>query len=58
MDPKIKSERLERAKQVIYNHRMPKQEYLIMHENAVLTQEEKKVLEQFFDSEIEKLNTL
>jgi len=56
MDPKIKLERLARAKQVIYNHRMPKQEYLMMHENAVLTQKEKKVLEQFFDSEIYTLN--
>lgn len=58
IDPKIKLERLERAKQVIYNHRMPKQEYLMMHENAVLTLQEKQLLEKFFDEEIEKINTL
>jgi len=56
IDPKLKLERLERAKQVIYNHRMPKSEYIMMHENAVLTSEEKQLLEQFFDSEIETLH--
>lgn len=58
LDPKIKLERLERAKQVIYNHRMPKSEYLMMHKNALLTPEEKKLLEQFFDEEIKKIDTL
>lgn len=58
LDPKIKLERLERAKQVIYNYRMPKQEYVMMHKNALLTPEEKKLLEQFFDSEIKKIDTL
>jgi len=58
LDPKIKLERLERAKQVIYNYRMPKQEYVMMHKNALLTSEEKKLLEQFFDSEIKKIDTL
>lgn len=58
IDPKIKLERLERAKQVIYNYRMPKQEYIMMHENALLTPEEKKLLEQFFDTEIKKIESL
>lgn len=58
IDPKIKLERLERAKQVIYNYRMPKSEYLMMHKNALLTPEEKKLLEQFFDEEIKKIDTL
>ena len=58
LDPKIKLERLERAKQVIYNYRMPKQEYVMMHKNALLTPEEKKLLEQFLDSEIKKIDTL
>jgi hypothetical protein len=56
IDPKLKLERLERAKQVIYNHRMPKSEYIMMHENAVLTSEEKQLLEQFFDSQIQTLH--
>lgn len=56
IDPKIKLERLNRAKQMIHNQLMPKPEYLITHENAVLTSEEKQLLEQFFDSEIETLN--
>lgn len=56
IDPKIKLERLERAKQVIYNHRMPKSEYIMMHENALLTSEEKQLLEQFFDSKIQTLH--
>jgi hypothetical protein len=58
IDSKIKLERLERAKQVIYNHRMPKQEYLIMHENAALSEIDKKKLESFFNLEIEKIKAL
>ncbi|WP_295054972.1 heme-binding domain-containing protein [Sulfuricurvum sp.] len=55
IDPKVKLERLKRAKQLVNNELMPKSEYLLMHKNAVLTGEEKKVLEQFFDSQLEKL---
>lgn len=58
IDPTMKRERLERAKQVIYNHRMPKQEYIMMHKEAVLSAEEKQRLEQFFDAEIKKIDTL
>jgi hypothetical protein len=55
IDANVKLERLERAKKLIRNEMMPKSDYLLMHENAVLTNEDKKMLEQFFDSQIEKL---
>lgn len=55
MESGIKKERLERAKQLIYNLRMPKGSYLMMHEEARLDEKQKKILETFFDKEIEKL---
>jgi len=55
IDDSVKLERLKRAKQLVNNELMPKSEYLLMHKNAVLSNEEKKILEQFFDSQIEKL---
>lgn len=55
IDPKVKLERLERAKQVVNNQMMPKREYLMLHENAVLNDEAKRTLEQFFDSQIIEL---
>jgi hypothetical protein len=55
IDPKIKLERLERAAQVINNNMMPKHEYLLMHKNAVLNNEDKQTLEKFFDSQIIEL---
>jgi hypothetical protein len=55
IDPAVKLKRLERAKQVINNDSMPKHDYLLMHKNAVLTNEEKEILEQFFDSQIKEL---
>jgi hypothetical protein len=55
IDTKVKFDRLERAKKLIKNDLMPKSDYLLMHENAVLTNEDKRILEQFFDSQIEKL---
>ncbi len=55
MDSKIKLERLERAKQLVNNEMMPKSDYLLIHKNAVLTNDKKKILKQFFDSQIEKL---
>jgi len=55
IDSKIKLERLTRAKQLLNNELMPKSEYLLMHKNAVLSDDKKKVLEDFFDSEIEKI---
>lgn len=55
IDPTVKLERLERAKQVVNNAMMPKREYLLLHENAVLNHEDKQTLEQFFDSQIIEL---
>lgn len=55
IDTNVKLERLKRAKQLINNEMMPKSDYLLMHKNAALTHEEKKILEEFFDSQIEKL---
>ena len=55
IDPKVKLERLERAKQMVNNEMMPKHEYLLMHKNAVLNNEEKQTLEEFFDEQIKKL---
>lgn len=55
IDAKVKLERLARAKKVISNEMMPKSEYLLIHKNAVLKKEEKHLLEQFFDSQIEEL---
>lgn len=56
IDTKIKLKRLKRAKQLIKNELMPKGEYLLMHENAVLDEEKKERLEQFFDAQIKKLS--
>lgn len=53
IDPKVKFERLTRAKQLVSNEMMPKSEYLLLHKNAVLNTEEKKILEAFFDSQID-----
>lgn len=55
IDPKIKLLRLERAKQVVNNDMMPKHDYLMMHENAVLNKADKQTLEDFFDSQIIEL---
>ncbi|MFA5215544.1 heme-binding domain-containing protein [Sulfuricurvum sp.] len=55
IDPKVKLERLERAKQMITNEMMPKHEYLWIHKNAVLNKDDKQTLEQFFDEQIKEL---
>jgi hypothetical protein len=55
MDAKVKVQRLERGKQLIANELMPKGEYVLMHKNAVLNNEEKQILEQFFDSQLKEL---
>jgi hypothetical protein len=55
IDPNMRLKRLERAKQMISNDSMPKHEYLMMHKNAVLNNEEKQMLEDFFDSQIKEL---
>jgi hypothetical protein len=50
--PETKIERLTRAKQMINNHLMPKGQYLLVHKNAALTSQEKRILGEFFDAEI------
>jgi len=55
IDPKIKLERLEHAKKLINNDGMPKHDYLLMHKNATLNEEKKRILEQFFDLQIKEL---
>lgn len=54
-DQEIKRERLTRAKQLVNNELMPKGEYVMMHDNAVLNQDDKKVLDTFFDEELKKV---
>jgi len=56
IDPKIKLQRLERAKQLVKIEMMPKREYVMMHKNAVLKADEKQILEQFFDAQIKELD--
>lgn len=55
IDPKIKVQRIERAKQVVDNELMPKHEYTLLHKNAILKPEEKQILEQFFDEQLKIL---
>ena len=55
IDSSVKLERLKRAKQLVDNELMPKSEYLLMHKNALLNTEDKKILHDFFDSELQKL---
>jgi len=55
IDSKVKLERLTRAKQLLNNELMPKSEYLLMHKNAALSNEQKKTLEDFFDMQIENI---
>ncbi len=56
IDEKVKLERLQRAKQLVNNELMPKSEYVLMHKNAILNNEAKKTLEDFFDAQIQKLS--
>lgn len=55
IDPSMKLKRLKRAKQLVNNGLMPKGEYLLIHDKAVLNKEKKEILEQFFDAQIDKL---
>lgn len=54
IDTQVKLKRLKRAKQLVNNDMMPKSEYLLMHENAVLDKGKKEILKQLFDAEIKK----
>ena len=58
IDTKVRLDRLKRAKQLVNNEMMPKSEYLIMHDNAVLDKEKKETLEQFFDAQIKELSNI
>ena len=53
--PDVKQKRLERAKQLIGHDVMPMSEYCLIHKDAILDKDGKKVLEQFCDEEINKL---
>lgn len=56
IDPSVKLLRMERAKQVIDSELMPKPEYTVGHKNAMLTPEQKKVLQTFFDAQVRMLD--
>lgn len=51
----IRTIKLKRAKQLIDNGLMPKESYLFMHENAHLNQDDKKILDGFFEQQLQKL---
>jgi hypothetical protein len=55
--PNVKLERLKRAKHLIMNDLMPKHDYLFMHKDAVLNDTDRKTLEDFFDSQIQTLQS-
>ncbi|MGD9969032.1 MAG: heme-binding domain-containing protein [Sulfuricurvum sp.] len=55
IDPKTKLIRMKRGEQVVNNAMMPKHEYLMMHDEAVLNPEDKKVLDTFFEEQIKAL---
>ncbi|QIR76070.1 heme-binding domain-containing protein [Sulfurospirillum diekertiae] len=47
--------RIKRAKQLISNGLMPKGSYELMHPKAHLDAKDKKILEEFFDQQLEQL---
>lgn len=51
----IRIKRIERAKQLINNGLMPLGSYTFMHEKSKLNAEDKKILEQFFDQQLQQL---
>jgi len=55
MDPKVKLSRLKRLNHLIKQNLMPINNYTWMHKHAKLNPKQKKILEQFFDKQIEKL---
>ena len=56
IDDKTKAVRLKRAKQLVSNELMPIHGYLMMHKEAKLTENQKEVLESFFNQELHKIN--
>lgn len=55
IDSSTKMIRLKRAKQLITNGLMPIRSYALMHENTKLDSEQKEILEQFFDEQLQQL---
>ncbi len=56
IDPKIKEQRLKRAVMTVNNSMMALPSYLSVHEEAVLSKNEKKVLTDWFESELKLLH--
>jgi hypothetical protein len=52
IDEKIKLARLKRTKKLITNSMMPKSDYIIMHQEALLSDADKKVLREFLLNKI------
>jgi hypothetical protein len=55
IDPAKKLERLKRAKHLVEINQMPDNEYQIMHQSANLTTQQKTLINNFFESEIQTL---
>ncbi|WP_331775420.1 heme-binding domain-containing protein [Sulfurospirillum sp. 1612] len=55
IDPKVKLSRLKRVNHLIKRDLMPISNYTWMHKNAILKPKQKKLLEEFFDKQIQKL---
>ena len=55
IDPKIKTERLQRAIQLLDHGTMPKSSYMFMHKDSILNKDQKETLKEFFAAEINKL---
>ena len=55
IDPKIKTERLQRAIQLLDHGTMPKSSYMLIHKDSILNKDQKETLKQFFIAEINKL---
>ena len=58
IDTKLKTTRLKRAQQLVSNGLMPIPSYTMIHKEAKLNPAEKELLENFFDTQLEKLKTL
>ena len=58
IDPTTKTTRIKRAKQLVRNGLMPIASYTMIHKEARLDSTEKEMLEQFFDTQLEKLKKL
>ncbi|NPA59048.1 MAG: heme-binding domain-containing protein, partial [Epsilonproteobacteria bacterium] len=52
----IKIKRLKRCVQTVRNEMMPLESYLMFHDEAILTKEDKKILIEWFESELRRLS--